>query len=250
LTIAFIRYINQTISLVKFSIVSTTEHKRPVRPYGGISAEQRVGERRERLLEAALEEFGTRGVLSTGVKDVCRRAGLTDRYFYESFRDSGELFTAVFDRVTAHLFEVVVNALGEAPATAATRARAVIEAYIRALAHDPRVARIVFVEAPSAGPEVELHMRKTLRRFAHLVALSAHPYLPSSMPDAVLRFGAIALVGAIERLMVEWQDGELDLSIEEIIDYLVGMLLAARSVAQATTARRGREGPGGAESST
>jgi AcrR family transcriptional regulator len=230
--------------------VSTTEHKRPVRPYGGVSAEQRVAERRERLLEAALEEFGTRGVLSTGVKDVCRRAGLTDRYFYESFRDGGELFTAVFDRATAHLFEVVVNALSDTPATAETKARAVIEAYIRALADDPRVARVVFVEAPSAGPEVELHMRTTLRQFAQLVALSASPYLPSGMPDAVLRFGAIALVGAIERLMTEWQDGELDLSIDQIIDYLVGMLLAARSVAQATTGAQIRERPRGPESST
>jgi AcrR family transcriptional regulator len=217
--------------------MSTTEHKRPVRPYGGVSAEQRVAERRERLLDAALEEFGTRGALRTGVKDVCRRAGLTDRYFYESFRDSGELFTVVFDRATARLFDVVVNALGETPVTVEAQARAVIEAYVRALADDPRVARIVFVEAPSAGPEVELHMRETLRRFAALVVVSARPYLPSNMADEVVRFGALALVGAIERLMIEWQHGELDLSIEQIIDYLVGLLLATRSIARATTAR-------------
>jgi hypothetical protein len=45
------------------------------------------------------------------------------------------------------------------------------------------------------------------------------------MPDEALRFGAVALVGAIERLMIEWQDGELGLSVDQIIDYLVGMLL-------------------------
>ena len=218
--------------------MSTTEHKGPVRPYGGVSAEQRVAERRERLLEAALEEFGTRGVASTGVKDVCRRAGLTDRYFYESFRDRGDLFTTVFDRVTGQLFELVVDALGGAPASVEAQARAVIEAYVRALADDPRVARVVFVEAPSAGPEVEAHMRATLRQFAQLVVVSARPYLPSGMPEEMVRFGALALVGAIERLMIEWQDDELDLSIEQIIEYLVGLLLAAGSVARASTARR------------
>jgi AcrR family transcriptional regulator len=223
--------------------VTTTEHKHPVRPYGGVSAEQRVAERRERLLEAALEEFGTRGVASTGVKDVCRRAGLTDRYFYESFRDSGELFVAVFDRATTKLFEVVVTALGGAGATVEAQARAVIEAYVRALADDPRIARVVFVEAPSAGPEVEAHMRATLRQFAQLIVVSARPYLPAEMPEAMLRFGAISLVGAIERLMIEWQDGELDLSIEQIIEYLVGMLLAARSVARASSARQSRQRP-------
>ncbi len=203
----------------------------PVRAYRGVSAQERVAERRERLLDAGLDEFGTRGVLSTGVKDICHRAGLTDRYFYESFRDSTELFTAVFDRATTHLFELVAAALATAPPTPETQARAVIEAYVRALADDSRLARVVFVEAPSAGPEVERHMRETLRRFARLVELGARPYLPDGMADDVLRFGAISLVGAIERLMIEWQDGELELPIERIIDYLVGMLLAAGRIA-------------------
>jgi AcrR family transcriptional regulator len=217
-----------------------TEQRRPVRPYLGVSAEQRMADRRERLLDAALEEFGTRGVLLTGVKDVCRRAGLTDRYFYESFRDGSELFSAVFDRATAHLFEVVVAALRDTPPTMHLQARAVIEAYVRALADDPRLARVVFIEAPSAGPEVERHIRETLRRFARLVELTAAPYLPASTPQDVLRFGSIALVGAIERLMIEWQDGELGLSIEQIIDYLVDMLISAGGLVATRSTRRRR----------
>lgn len=220
--------------------MSMTETKRPVRPYGGVSAEQRVADRRERILEAALEEFGTRGVFSTGVKDVCRRAGLTDRYFYESFRDSRELFIAVFDRATTNLFEVVAAALSAAPASPEEQARAVIEAYVRALADDPRLARVVFIEAPSAGPEVEGHMRTTLRRFARLIELGARPYLPADTPDDALRLGAISLVGAIERLMIEWQDGELGLPFDQIIDYLVDMLLAAGRIAGITGIRRRR----------
>jgi AcrR family transcriptional regulator len=202
-----------------------TSTKRPVRPYGGVSADERMAERRERLLEAGLEEFGSRGYRQTGVKDICRSAGLTDRYFYESFHDSAELFTAVFDRATRHLFELVADALADAPSNPEAQSRAVIETYVRALAEDPRLARVVFVEAPSAGPEVEHHMRATLRQFARLAEMGARPYLPASMPDEALRFGAISLVGAIERLMIEWQDGELGLSVEQTIDYLVQMLL-------------------------
>lgn len=214
------------------------------RPYGGVSAEQRVANRRERLLEAGLEEFGTRGVMMTGVKDICRRAGLTDRYFYESFRDSGELFTAVFDRATLHLFELVASALGSAPADPVAQSRAAIETYVRALAEDPRLARVVFIEAPSAGPEVERHMRQTLRRFARLIETGAQPYLPSGTPSEAVRFGAVSLVGAIERLMIEWQDGELGLSIEQITDYLVELLLAFGRIAgmQVVSPQRRRTG--------
>jgi AcrR family transcriptional regulator len=222
-----------------------TSTKRPVRPYGGVSASERMAERHERLVQAGLEEFGTRGFGQTGVKDICRRAGLTDRYFYESFKDGAELFTAVFDRATQRLFEVVSNALAGAPANPPAQSRAVIEAYVRALADDPRLARVVFVEAPSAGPEVEHHMRATLRRFARLVEAGARPYLPPGVTEEALRFGATSLVGAIERLMIEWQDGELGLSIEQIIDYLVGMLLAAgRLAGMSTMPGRGRKNGG------
>src|SRR5205807_4893729 len=164
-------------------------------------------------------------------KGICRRAGLSDRYFYGSFRDSGELFAAVFDRATTHLFQLVATALSSAPPEPEAQSRAVIEAYVRALADDPRLARVVFVEAPSAGPEVERHMRETLRRFARLIEAGASPYLPDGMAPEAVRFGAISLVGAIERLMTEWQDGELGLSVDEIIDYLVGMLLMFARVA-------------------
>ena len=208
-----------------------TSTKRPVRPYGGVSAQERMAERRERLLDAGLTEFGTRGFGQTGVKDICRAAGLTDRYFYESFSDGTELFTAVFDRATQRLFELVAHALAESPPNPAEQSRAVIEAYVRALADDPRLARVVFIEAPSAGPDVERHMRATLRRFARLAEAGARPYLPAGVSDAALRFGATSLVGAIERLMIEWQDGELGLSVEEIIDHLVAMLLLFARVA-------------------
>jgi AcrR family transcriptional regulator len=211
--------------------VRTTEHKRPARSYGGVSAEQRIAERRERLLDAGLEEFGTRGFRQTGIKDICRRAALTDRYFYESFRDGAELFRAVFDRATTKLFELTAEALATAPADPVSQSRAVIEAYVRALADDPRLARVVFVEAPSAGPELERHMRATLRRFARLAEAGARPYVPAELPDEALRFGAISLVGAIEQLMIEWQEGELGLSVDQIIDYLVQMLLLFGRVA-------------------
>jgi hypothetical protein len=90
----------------------------------------------------------------------------------------------------------------------------------------------VFIEAPSAGPQVERHIRQTLRRFARFAEAAARPYLPAGLPDKAVRFGAVSLVGAIERLMIEWQDGELGLSVQEIIDYLVELLLGAGLVAE------------------
>lgn len=183
--------------------------------------------RRARLLDAALELYGTQGYVATGVKDICREAGLTDRYFYESFKGSTELFSATFDRATGELFQLVAAAAAEADPDPEAQVRAAIGAFANGLAADPRLARVIFLETASAGPEVELHMRATLRRFAGLVAATARPHLPAPVPEPLLEMGALSLVGAIERVMIEWQAGTLDVPIETVVDYLVRLFLAA-----------------------
>src|SRR3954470_19861131 len=142
-------------------IVTTMAPTAPQRAYGGVSADERVAARRVRLLGGGLELFGTRGFATTGVKDVCRGAGLTDRYFYESFRDGRALFLAVFDRETDALFEDVANAVIAVEPAAELQLRAAIGTFLGALADDPRRARVVFAEAAAAGPEATRHMHAT-----------------------------------------------------------------------------------------
>lgn len=213
------------------------------RPYGGVSAGARVAARRRALLDAALELYGTRGYVETGVKDLCRAAGLTDRYFYESFRNSEELFIAVFDHATAELLQLVGKAVREAGRTPEAQARAAIGAFVTALASDPRMARLIFLERASAGAEAERHMRGTLRQFAALIAETARQYLREGAPEREVKMGALSLVGAIERVMIEWQEGELEATLQEVVDYLVELFLTAgisfgmRSTLPAPTAR-------------
>lgn len=207
--------------------MATSDYKSPIRSYGGVSATDRIAARRERLLDAALELYGTRGYVATSVKDICGEAGLTDRYFYQSFENSGDLFTAAFDRTNDELIGLVGQKIGSVAPQPEAQVRAAIETFVRALAEDPRKARLLFIESASAGPEVERHVRATLRQFAALVAATARPHLPAAMPERVLQMGALSLVGAIERVMIEWQEGELDASIEQVIDYFVELFLIA-----------------------
>ena len=65
------------------------------RPYGGLAMEERVAARRARFIEAGVELFGTQGFRGATVRGVCAAAGLTDRYFYESFPTLEALLAAV-----------------------------------------------------------------------------------------------------------------------------------------------------------
>lgn len=199
------------------------------RTYGGISAAERAAARRDRLVTAAAELFGRQGYLETGVKDLCRAAGVTDRYFYESFRDRAELFAAAFDLAVGELFTAVAGAVVGTDPEPEQQARAAVSAFLRTLADDPGRARLLFVEAVTVGSEVERHVRASIRRFAELLAATARPHVGSDLPDRLVTMGALSLVGAMQVIVLEWLDGSLDATVEEITDYFVEMLLVARS---------------------
>lgn len=67
-----------------------------------------------RLVDAAVEVFGTSGYRSATVGKICETAGLTKRYFYESFDDSEALLLAAYASVTDRLRDSVLRGAGRA----------------------------------------------------------------------------------------------------------------------------------------
>jgi AcrR family transcriptional regulator len=224
-----------TTAFVKYHLFMAT--RVPQRTYGGVSADDRVAARRAKLLDAGLELFGTRGYTATGVKDVCRQAGLTDRYFYESFNDGGQLFLAVFDRLTDELFATVATAVAQSGDDPERQLRDAIGSFVHALAADSRKPRVLFTEAAAAGPVAAAHMRTTLRRFAALVAATARRHLPAETSDEEVQLLALSLVGLLERVITEREDGALDIPVERLIERCVALYTAL--LAAAARPRRG-----------
>jgi AcrR family transcriptional regulator len=197
------------------------------RSYGGVSAADRVAARRAALVEAAIRLYGTDGYAATGVKDLCREAGVTDRYFYESFQDRSELFAAAFEHVVAELLTVVgAAALAEA-GEPDRQARAAVGGLVGHLAAEPAKARLLFVEAGAVGGDVSREVRASVRRFADLLAGAARPHLPAGTSDLRLTMAALSLVGAMGLVVLEWLDGTIEATQDEVTDYFVDMLLAA-----------------------
>src|SRR5271154_1350743 len=118
------------------------------RPYRGVSATDRRHQRRQRLSDAGLQLFGTRGIAAVGIVDVCAEAGLTKRYFYENFASIDALAEAVFEHVTGNLVVMVAPAI---EVGAGRDPRPALTVYIRALLSDPRVVRLLAVESQT-GP--------------------------------------------------------------------------------------------------
>jgi len=187
-----------------------------VRPYKGVSAEERRAERRARLIQACLEVVGAEGILGTSAERVCAEAQLTKRYFYESFPDRDALLLAAADELFATLRERMEQ---ELPRNHSRRERthAVLTVLIDTLSGDPRLARL-YVESP--GNPVLLARREqaitSFTEFAATAVLSDD----GSAPDPGRLLATRVLTAGITDVITSWLAGTLDADRDAIIETL------------------------------
>jgi AcrR family transcriptional regulator len=186
--------------------------------YGGVSAADRDAERARRLLDAGLQLFGTRGVARVTIGDICTQAGLTKRYFYERFSSFDEFVDAVMDEVRLNVAGRVLPVGRGLRGVAAGRAR--LAAFVETIVADPRLARLLLVETFGAGGSLgRLRQQLVHDSVAVMVDVGTSPAHPAPDPIA-LRMTAFALSGAFAELLLAWLEGEVEASVEEVIDYL------------------------------
>ena len=201
--------------------MTTPATQPPGRRYGGRTAEERQQERREQLIDAGIELFGTVGFGGTSIRAVLRESGLAERYFYESFDSLEALLVGVHEHIHATVVERVMTATDAAGTDVEARARAGLRAFVDTITTDPRWVRIKLQElGGSAGEEVRQFRRRALNRYASLLV----SYGPM---DAAIARGlrpqalALAVLAAVESLLDAWAAGELDLTIDGLIDHAV-----------------------------
>lgn len=185
------------------------------RTYRGRSAEERTAERRKQLIEAGLELFGTHGVAATRVDDVCAAAGLTKRYFYESFASLEELLLAVVEDVLADLTLQVVPAIA---AGGWRNPRPMLAACIGSMLADPRLVRLLVIETHT-GALVQ-QRQQFIERAVDLWLESDPQRDPDPSFLQTQRLLAHAYAGAVGEVAVAWASGRINMSADEIIDHL------------------------------
>jgi AcrR family transcriptional regulator len=198
--------------------------------YGGVPADERRAERRERLLDAGLEILGTDGWQATTVRGICEQAGLNPRYFYESFSGLDELLVAVFDRIAAEAMEAVLQAVDREPQDPDATARATIGAFVEVMTADPRKGRVAFVEA--MGSEALMRRRlDTLQEAAGIVAAYGRGLPPArGIDDEAIQLTAQMLVGGLVEALIAWFEGRLEVSRERLVEHCAALFVAAVGV--------------------
>ncbi len=206
-------------------MVGTSQVKRK---YGGVSAADRRAERRRRLLDAGAEIIRERGLAAVSYRAVCRTAGLTERYFYESFASVDELLLAVFEEQLAIGVGGVMAAVAEAPPTPRAAAAAAVRSFVDRVADD-RLLSCLLVES-SAHPVMRPHRRTAIDTFVDLMVAQGTSLIrqPRDAREArTARHAATMLAGGFHELLVDWLEAGMPVPREDLVDDVVEMFFAA-----------------------
>lgn len=191
--------------------------------WAGVSPPDRRAERRRLLVRAGFELFGEGGEAAVSVRSVCRTAELNSRYFYESFRDTNELFTAMYDDVVSELGKVLFAATADLPDDDRARLRAGIKAVLDFTAADPRRGRILFI-GPGVNPAFASRFVAAKDQLRRLVLRDRRRINPQPDPT-VNEVEAVMYVGALSWMAREWASGALGNDIDLVVDSAVRLLM-------------------------
>ena len=200
----------------------TTKKKKLTRQYGGVDAVQRQQERREKFIDAGLEAFGTLGYVRSTIKGICQLAGLTERYFYESYQSKEDLLCAVYRRLTSEL-ESDALAIIETPGIS-TRDIAfnALKMFYMHFYNDPRRARIQLFEVLGVSPRIDVEYQSAMRTLADWIVLAGAAAFPDIdrewMRQSVIPTGT---AGAVIEIANQWVLDGFVRPVDEIVSQAI-----------------------------
>ncbi|NKY50755.1 TetR/AcrR family transcriptional regulator [Nocardia vermiculata] len=195
------------------------------RIWGGTTLTERREARRTALLEAALDLIGEAGAGAVTMRAVCRRAGLTDRYFYESFAGRDDLLDVLY-RLVADDFREPMTAFAATADPAGDRE--IAGALVDKVLADPRKSRLFLVE-PYSSTGLGQTTISVMPTFTRLI----QDHLFTDIDDPIRRrMAAVTMASGNAGLFAAWLNGSLRADRDQVVDHLVQVIGAYRTLYQ------------------
>jgi AcrR family transcriptional regulator len=136
-----------------------------------------AAERRESILDAAVEEFATSGFAGATTADIAKRAGISQPYVFRFFPTKKDLVLAVIDRCTSRTINDWENAM---PQPGETRLQTLGRTYLEKLGERRPELMVhlhayAFAEDPDVAAAMRHHLARIYRYVVHLLERDGSP---------------------------------------------------------------------------
>jgi AcrR family transcriptional regulator len=127
---------------------------------------ERAAERREAIIEAAMDEFIARGFAATRLDDVASRAGVAKGTIYLHFKDK----EALFEELIRTAIVPLVNRLAAGPPPIGGSVRDMIEGFVRTFLHEVTttrrgdIVRLIVAEGPRFPEIADFYYREVVSK--------------------------------------------------------------------------------------
>jgi AcrR family transcriptional regulator len=194
---------------------------RKLKPRPGGSGDGVVEHQRGRIHAATIDLVDEAGYGSLTLTGIARAAGVSNRTFYDNFKDKEDCFLATYDLIVRHTAREVIAARQRASSRPAMM-RAGFQALAREVAKKPKAARLALVEA-FACPGALGQMRHTRGLFEALVADSFGHEDGGKLPPLIVK----AIVAGSTRIararLLAGEEGRLPDDAEELVRWALAL---------------------------
>jgi len=175
--------------------------KQEKRRYSGQSFEDRQAERRDKLIRAAVQVAGRGGLEAASVAAICAEAGLTARYFYESFPTREAIFVEAYRAVQNELLNRITEGKGQGDAKRA------LTAFYHAIRERQDLARVFLIDLDDADGAMRMASFEGANKLSKAFGLKAtHPLMLAG------------IVGALVDIAKRWIESDFAEPIEKVVD--------------------------------
>jgi len=210
----------------------------PTKPrrYRGASGDQRRAERCQQLLDAGLSVIGDVGYQACSVRSICAAAGLTERYFYESFANKEALLAEIYQAQTDYLKANMLAAFTRAERNSEAFAHAGLHAFFDTLHQNPAVARLLLFEILGVSDAIDRLYYEVMEDFAVLIRSLASSLGLADIahtPNQDIIYAG--LVGAVIQIARRWALTDYQDSVDAVIGSSLFLFVATANYASPTT---------------
>jgi AcrR family transcriptional regulator len=189
------------------------------RSYSGIPAHERTRMRREKLLEAAMDLFGEVGYARTTMRNICVKARLAERYFYESFASTKEVFDAVYQGEVQKLMQAINDALAASPMKDRRFIEAGLRAFLQFMEADPRRVQILLIDGVWMDEMKFRDGNSDLLGYRRLIQSLTRGFHPDLNPEIDVEMAASGIIGLVIHTVIDWSRRDFAADVESVLQH-------------------------------
>ena len=189
------------------------------RMYSGVPLEERTRLRRRRLIDAGIEVFGRQGFARATMRDICAQSRLSERYFYESFKSTHEVFDTVFQHLLRDMMAAVSGAIMQAPLSEKSLLEAGLGAFLRFIRDDPRRVQIILIDGVWREQSKLREGQSALMAYQQVIETLTQGLHPRLSTEIDLKLAASGLLGTAIHTTIAWADTGFKAEVDSVVKH-------------------------------